>query len=264
MLIVFDLLVDERGELLTGLPLYKRRPRLERFAERYLTKKERFCLSPATEDRRRARRWLVSAKGGLDGVLAKRLDLAYRSGDRTGMQKIKRLRTAECVIGGFRYAEGEKEIGSLLLGLYDAEGRLDYVGFASGLTRDERRKLVPKLERIVKPPGFTGRAPGGPSRWNRGKNTDWCPLAPKLVVEVRYDHVTNARFRHGTRLLRWRPDKAPAQCTLDQIVPRRRFTAPRAPAPAAAAAAAGGAARGAPRSTAARSRAPGLRVRGGA
>ena len=135
------------------------------------------------------------------------------------MLKIKSHRSADCVIGGFRYAKGEsKGIGSLLLGLYNGEGLLDHVGFASAFKAPERLELLPKLKPLVAPPGFTGKAPGGPSRWNNGEEKEWHPLQPKLVVEVSYDHFTGGRFRHGTKVLRWRPDKAPRQCTLEQVV----------------------------------------------
>jgi ATP-dependent DNA ligase len=133
------------------------------------------------------------------------------------MQKIKRERTADCVVGGFRHASRGKAVGSLLLGLYDKSGLLHHVGFTSSLAADVREGLLAKLEELVEPPGFTGRAPGGPSRWSTERTTQWEPLAPKLVVEVAYDHVSGGRFRHGTRFLRWRPDKAPKQCTLKQI-----------------------------------------------
>jgi ATP-dependent DNA ligase len=132
--------------------------------------------------------------------------------------KVKRRRTADCVVGGYRYASKGGGIGSLLLGLYDEEGRLNHVGFCSSLSAAERRGLTDKLERLRKPPGFTGRAPGGPSRWSTERSAEWEPLAPKLVVEVEYDHVSNERFRHGTRFVRWRPDKAPRQCTMEQLV----------------------------------------------
>jgi len=218
-LIVFDLLVDEKGVSLVGETLAQRRPRLEAFAKKYLTKHPQVRLSPATEDPRQAIRWFEKTRGALDGVIAKRRDLPYRSGDRTGMQKIKQKRTADCVVGGFRYASNKGAgIGSLLLGLYDdADGLLHHVGFCSGLSATERKELVPKLKALIQPPGFTGRAPGGPSRWSTERSTEWEPLRPKLVVEVAYDHVSGGRFRHGTAFLRWRPDKAPKQCTFDQI-----------------------------------------------
>jgi ATP-dependent DNA ligase len=177
-------------------------------------------LSPATADLKQLARWQAELKGrGIDGVMAKRLEARYLSGERGGMQKVKWLRTVDCVVGGFRYGSREPTVvGSLLLGLYDAEGRLDHIGFCASLRADERRALTGKLERLVKPPGFTGSAPGGPSRWNRGRSGDWQPLDPVLVVEVSYDHFSGGRFRHGTRFLRWRPDKDPRQCTIDQVL----------------------------------------------
>ena len=153
-----------------------------------------------------------------NGIIAKRTDMPYQSGNRTGMVKIKKLRTADCVVGGFRYASKSKTVvGSLLLGLYDDDGLLHHVGFCSSFKSDERKKLAKMLEPLIKEPGFTGRAPGGPSRWSTERSGEWKPVAPKLVVEVRYDHFTNERFRHGTAFLRWRPDKAPKQCTMKQV-----------------------------------------------
>ena len=217
MFIVFDLLVDERGKSWVGAPLARRRKRLESFAKRFLAKHPRIALSPATTDRSVALRWFRSTRGALDGVIAKRVDLDYRSGDRTGMQKIKQRRTADCVVGGFRHASAGRAIGSLLLGLYDDEGLLHHVGFTSSLGARERRELLPRLEKLVEPPGFTGNAPGGPSRWSTERSTEWQPLRPSLVVEIEYDHVTGRRFRHGTRFVRFRPDKSPRQCTFEQI-----------------------------------------------
>ncbi len=217
LLIVFDLLVDEKGTPLVGHPLQERRPRLEAFAARFLAGHPSVRLSPATAEPEDALRWFREARGALDGVIAKRRDMPYRSGDRTGMQKIKQRRTADCVVGGFRYASAGRVIGSLLLGLYDEKGLLHHVGFTSGLAAPERKALVPKLEALVKPPGFTGHAPGGPSRWSTERSSEWQPLQPKLIVEVEYDHVSGGRFRHGTRFVRWRPDKAPRQCTFEQI-----------------------------------------------
>ena len=175
--------MDEKGSSLAGETLAKRRRKLEEFAQRHLGRKGSIRLSPATTDRAVAQKWLRGSGGALDGVVAKRLDVPYRSGNRTGMQKIKRMRTADCVVGGFRYGTGSKTIGSLLLGLYDEQGRLDHVGFCSSLSAAERKKLTPELEKLVKPPGFTGRAPGGPSRWSTKRSGEWEPLAPKLVVE---------------------------------------------------------------------------------
>jgi ATP-dependent DNA ligase len=216
-LVVFDLLVDERGRSLVGLSLAERRTRLEAFAGRYFPSEGNIELSQASRRVGTAQKWLAGTTGDLDGVVAKRLDLPYRSGERDGMVKVKRRRTADCVVGGYRYASKGGGLGSLLLGLYDEEGRLNHVGFCSSLSASERRGLTDKLERLRKLPGFTGRAPGGPSRWSTERSAEWEPLAPKLVVEVEYDHVTNERFRHGTRFVRWRPDKAPRQCTMEQL-----------------------------------------------
>jgi ATP-dependent DNA ligase len=173
-------------------------------------------LSPRTISHVTANAWLARAGGALDGVIAKRLDGAYRSGERA-MLKVKRLRTADCVVGGFRYGKGSKLVGSLLLGLYNEQGKLDHVGFTSTIKNTERKQLTEKLEALIASPGFTGDAPGAPSRWSNERSAQWEPLKPKLVVEVCYDHVSGDRFRHGTRLLRWRPDKAPRQCTFEQI-----------------------------------------------
>jgi ATP-dependent DNA ligase len=175
------------------------------------------ALSPVTRDVKVARRWFAAAGKALDGVIAKRSDLAYQTGERTGMQKIKRQRTADCVIGGFRYATKSRVVGSLLLGLYDDDGLLHHVGFTSSIPKVERAELTKKLEKLVEPPGFTGNAPGGPSRWSTERSTQWQPLKPKLVIEVEYDHFTGGRFRHGTRLVRWRPDKSPRQCKMEQV-----------------------------------------------
>jgi ATP-dependent DNA ligase len=217
-LMVFDLLVDERGRALVDLPLSQRRERLERFARRWFPSSKQLVLSRATRRLATARTWLAGGgDGDLDGVVAKQVELPYRSGERDGMLKVKRMRTADCVVGGFRYASKGGGIGSLLLGLYDSEGKLDHVGFCSSMSAAEKRGLAPRLERLRRPPGFTGRAPGGPSRWSTERTTEWEPLAPKLVVEVRYDHVSNGRFRHGTKFLRWRPDKVPTQCTMEQL-----------------------------------------------
>ena len=133
------------------------------------------------------------------------------------MQKIKNYRTADCVVGGFRYNEGKPLVGSLLLGLYDENGLLHHVGFTSTIRNEDKPALTAKLKTLIAPPGFTGGAPGGPSRWSTQRSGEWQPLKPKLVVEVSYDHFSGDRFRHGTKLLRWRPDKAPRQCTFEQV-----------------------------------------------
>lgn len=215
--IVFDLLVDDSAKALVDLPLNKRRPKLESFAKKYLTKNKTIELSPKTRDVRIAHEWLSTTGIKLDGVIAKRLDLPYRSGERDGMQKVKRMRTADCVVGGFRYASKGKVVGSLLLGLYDDEGLLHHCGFTSSFNEDQKKELTAKLEPLIKPPGFTGNKPGGPSRWSTKRSAEWEPLRTKLVVEVQYDHFTGGRFRHGTKFLRWRPDKKPKQCLLTQV-----------------------------------------------
>ncbi len=221
LLIVFDLLVDADGRVLTGMPLSERRPELESFYKKYCRASPLLRLTPATAKLADAKRWLSRVGATLDGVVAKRRDLPYRSGDRSGMQKIKNYRSADCVVGGFRYNEGSPLVGSLLLGLYDKDGLLHHVGFTSTIKREEKPALTRKLKALIAPPGFTGNSPGGPSRWSTERSGEWKPLKPKLVVEVCYDHFSGDRFRHGTRLLRWRPDKSPRQCTLDQVKQRK-------------------------------------------
>ncbi len=217
LLIVFDLLLGADGKALLDRPLCERRRKLEAFAREHLHAAARIRLSPATTQLGAAKRWLERVGATLDGIIAKRRDVEYRSADRSGMQKIKSYRSADCVVGGFRYNEGRPVVGSLLLGLYDADGLLHHVGFTSTIKRDDKPALTKKLENLVAPPGFTGNAPGGPSRWSTKRSGEWKPLRPKLVVEVCYDHFTGERFRHGTKLLRWRPDKSPKQCTMEQV-----------------------------------------------
>jgi ATP-dependent DNA ligase len=217
--VAFDLLVGERGGGLAVRKFAERRRRLEAFASRYFPENGGVRLSPQTADPVAARRWLDAAHGGLDGVMAKRADLPYRAGTRDGMRKIKRVRSVECVVGGFRLQEDGRQVASLLLGLYDDAGLLHHVGFTSSLRNADRAEITHRVRARVAPPGFTGRAPGGPSRWSGGRSNEWKPVAPELVVEVEYDHFSQGRFRHGTRLLRWRPDKAPEQCTFDQLDP---------------------------------------------
>jgi ATP-dependent DNA ligase len=216
-LIVFDLLVDAKGKSLVALPLAERRAALEAFVAKEVPSSLRVRLSPATTKMTTVKRWFRSVGGGLDGVIAKQLDLSYQSGTRDGMKKMKSMRTAECVVGGFRYASKGKLVGSLLLGLYDDGGLLHHVGFTSNIPNDQKPAVTKQLEGLVKPPGFTGQAPGGPSRWSTARSAEWQPLAPKLVVEVRYDHFSGGRFRHGTSFLRWRPDKPPRRCTIAQV-----------------------------------------------
>jgi ATP-dependent DNA ligase len=220
LFLAFDLL-RKGGSKLETKPLAKRRPLLEDFAARYFTATSRFRLSPASLKLPDAHHWLASAGDGSDGVIAKRLDLSYQAGNRDGAQKIKRYRSADCVIGGFRYGEnaqaGRKVVGSILLGLYDVDGLLHHVGFSSGIKAKDKPALTGKLEAIGQDRSFTGNAPGGPSRWSTKRSSEWQPVKPKYVVEVSYDHFTGGRFRHGTSILRWRPDKKPAQCTFEQL-----------------------------------------------
>jgi ATP-dependent DNA ligase len=264
---VFDLLVDGQGRSLAARPLSARRMALQEFAaanicaelDRKRSKKigsrttlngdrKRIILSPASADFAIAEKWMrEGAASGWDGVVAKRLDCEYMSGERTGMVKIKRIRTADCVVGGFRWARGKnsegkaadskstssktadpkkrptEEVGSLLLGLYNKNGELDHIGFSSSFTREDRKKLKSILKPYMGGEGFSGKAPGGPSRWTRdARDTEWFPLKPKLVGEFQYDHFSGGRFRHGTKFLRWRPEKKPEQCTMEQIRPAKK------------------------------------------
>lgn len=201
---------------LGAVPLIERSLSERRAALERLELGEGFELSPITLDIAEAERWLQTSGGALDGVVAKRRDEGYRPGERA-MLKRKPRRTADCVVGGFRYDTGGKVVASLLLGLYDAGGKLHHVGFTSALSAEDRRALTPRLEALAGPSAFDGSAPGGPSRWSNGRSSEWQPLRPELVVEVGYDQVTGRRFRHGTSFIRWRPDKAPRQCGLDQL-----------------------------------------------
>src|SRR5262245_842721 len=214
--IVFDLLAENQKSYLK-LDLHDRRQLVEKFARSIFRHAKGVRLSPTTNDYGIATDWFAKTGRDLDGIIAKRLDAAYASGERSAAVKVKKIRTADCVVGGFRYATGKRVIGSLLLGLYGGDSLLHHVGFISGFKASERRALTEKFERLKKPPGFTGNAPGGPSRWSTERTGEWQPVAPKIVVEVGYDHFTGGRFRHGTRFLRWRPDKDPRQCTMDQV-----------------------------------------------
>jgi ATP-dependent DNA ligase len=222
--IAFDLLAQNRDRYLER-PLKERRKLLEKFAKQNFKSNKAIRLSPATTNLKQAKKWFDKAGGDLDGVIAKRLDMPYRSGERDAAFKIKQIRSADCVIGGFRYAGGAKILGSLLLGLYE-DGLLHHVGFTSAFNKEERKTLTKKFEALRKPPGFTGNAPGGPSRWSTYRQSgsersgEWEPVDPKIVVEVSYDHFTGGRFRHGTKILRWRKDKSPKQCTMDQVTGR--------------------------------------------
>lgn len=214
-LIAFDMLMTPKGEILLDAPLERRRAALEAFAGN-VPAGTGLTLSPFTRDRSEADSWLGRTDASVDGVVAKRLDGRYEPGERS-MIKVKRLKTADCVVGGFRYGRDNRLVGSLLLGLFDDDGLLDHVGYTSTISNDERPALTKRLEAMAGPPGFTGKAPGGPSRWSTDRTGQWEPLRHELVVEVRYDHVTGDRFRHGTKLMRWRPDKSPRQCTHEQI-----------------------------------------------
>jgi ATP-dependent DNA ligase len=216
LFVAFDLLVPERGNALVDRPLRERRERLESFSEKYFTSDVR--LSPHTTDYAQAEAWLSGHRGGLDGVVAKRLDMAYRSGERDGMVKIKRYRSADCVVAGLRWSSaGKSSIGSLLLGLYDEDGLLHHVGFTASMPRDVKAEVTKHVQPFIGGPGFSGRSPGGPSRWATERSAEWVPLRPDLVVEVRYDHFSEGRFRHGTTFMRWRPDKEPKQCRFNTL-----------------------------------------------
>jgi ATP-dependent DNA ligase len=218
-LTLFDMLIGPDAERVMDRPLTERRRALESFAKR-IRPREQLTLSVCTHDYDEARQWLADLRHGTDGVIAKRLDEPYAPGERT-MVKVKHVRSADCVVGGFRYASAGGLIGSLLLGLYDEGGRLNHVGYTSTIKNAERAALTRKLEALREPPGFTGDAPGGPSRWSTQRSGEWEPVRPVLVAEVRFDHVTGGRFRHGTQFVRWRPDKSPRQCTFEQIAPPR-------------------------------------------
>jgi ATP-dependent DNA ligase len=211
----FDLLALKSKDF-TALPIEERREKLNAFFESVDDKL--LHLSPATTDRKLALQWFEKFGSlGLDGVMAKRIGEPYHSGDREGMVKVKHLKTADCVVGGFRYGEGTKSVGSLLLGLYDDEGRLVYIGHSSSIKRDDRDALTKKLESMRGENPFEVRVPGGPSRWATEKSSEWEPVRPELVCEVEFDYFSQGRFRHGSKFLRWRPDKKPRQCGMEQV-----------------------------------------------
>jgi ATP-dependent DNA ligase len=214
--VLFDILETEKGVNLMALPLSKRRRFVEQFWKQYCTKEKAIKLSPQTDSMAEAMKWLQSPGWYIDGIVAKKGTDVYVPGERV-MQKYKRIRTADCVVGGFRYGTDSNEVGSLLLGLYDNAGRLNHVGFTSSIAKSDKPSLTKKLEKLIHEPGFTGNAPGGPSRWSTERSAEWKPLLPQIVVEVSFDHVTDHRFRHGTKLVRFRPDKSPRQCTMEQL-----------------------------------------------
>ncbi len=214
--VIFDILETEDNQTPMSAPLSQRRQILEQFYEAYCSKEKAIRLSPQTDQLHEAMDWLSSPGWYIDGIVAKKSTDVYAPGERV-MQKYKPMRTADCVVGGFRYGKDSDKVGSLLLGLYDDAGRLNHVGFTSGIAKAEKPSLTKKLERLIQEPGFTGNAPGAPSRWSTERSTQWKPLSPTLVVEVSFDHVTDDRFRHGTKLIRFRPDKSPRQCTMEQL-----------------------------------------------
>ena len=215
--IAFDILLW-KGEAIHELPLEKRRKELER-------KAKRFELSPYSRELKDAERWLDRLEAaGLDGVVAKKLGTAYLPGSRDGVVKVKKYKTADCVIVGYRDSDKAKgRISTLLLGLYGTDGELDFVGHCSGMPAAVRKQIEAELPKL-REPGFLSdkRIPGGQSRWTAGKELAWNPVRPELVCEVRYDKLEKNRFRHGTRFIRFRPDKDADQCTWAQVRPPRR------------------------------------------
>ena len=219
--LVFDLLVDDKSHSLVKETQAARRERLELFFKTFKGNAN-VRLSPMTREHGEAEKWMQSlAVTGFDGVVAKALDQPYHSGERA-MRKIKRIRTADCVVGGFRYASKGGEVGSMLLGVYNDEGQLDHIGFSSSFPLEQRKELKKILKPYTGGEGFTGKAPGGPSRWSTERSGEWERLDPKLVCEVTYDHFSGGRFRHGTKFLRWRPEKDPRSCTYEQITPAKQ------------------------------------------
>ncbi len=212
--VAFDVLLWE-GEPIHERPLRERRAAL-------LAKAKGIPVSPASSDVAQARAWLARLEMlGLDGVIAKRVDLAYMPGSREAVRKVKKHKTADCVIVGYRV--NGKRIAVLNLGLYRTDGTLDFAGHTSGIAgplQQQLQDLLPPLRVEMEP--TTGRQPGGESRWSRGRDLEWIPVKPVVVCEVRYDKVEEDRFRHGTRFLRFRPDTDPKQCTWDQVRPRRK------------------------------------------
>jgi ATP-dependent DNA ligase len=176
-------------------------------------------ITPQTDSADEAREWMEEYEAqGLDGIVAKRLEDVYQPGKRA-MVKVKRERTIDCVVGGYRTSKSGSAVGSLLLGLYGPDGTLHYVGHTSSFKVAERRELLEKLRPLEGRVSFEGgRAPGGPSRWSGGRDTTYVPLEPSLVCEVAFDRMLGGhRFRHSARFLRWRPDKPPSACTFDQL-----------------------------------------------
>src|SRR5947208_7568505 len=215
--VAFDVLVW-KGAPVWKEPLEKRRRELERKAKKFL-------LSPVSRDRKQAEKWLARLEqAGLDGVIAKQLGSPYRPGSREAVVKVKPYRTADCVIVGFRWSDkADGRISTLLLGLYGDESELDFVGHCSGFPASVRRELEEKLPKMVSKGKLSDkRIPGGQSRWSAGRELDWNPVRPRVVVEVRYDKLERNRFRHGRKFIRFRPDKDPKDCTWREVRPPRR------------------------------------------
>ncbi|MGO8686569.1 MAG: ATP-dependent DNA ligase [Candidatus Dormibacteria bacterium] len=217
--IAFDLLAEGEEDL-RDQPLHARARRLRAA----LTPSPQVALTPQTTDAGEAAAWFDRYEGaGCDGVVAKPLDSTYRSGDR-GWTKVKHLRTVDCVVGGYRRDLKMDAVASLLLGLHDETGVLHHVGHTSSFSAAERRELLVRLRPLEGGTSFgEGRTPGGPSRWTRGRDADWVAVRPELVCEVAFDHLQGNRFRHASRFLRWRPDKAAAECGYDQLLPPHPF-----------------------------------------
>lgn len=216
-LVAFDLLAD-RGEDLRSAPFAERRSRLERL---FGSLGHPWNLTPSTTDASVAERWFTEFEAaGCDGIVAKALAKPYAGGKRE-MIKVKHRRDADCVVGGYRVHKDGDKIGSILLGLYTADGELHFIGHCSGFSDHDRSEMLRRFEQIRSDDSFGGdedvRVPGAESRWSSGKDLSWVPVQPGVVVQVSYDQITGGRFRHATRFERWRPDKDPSQCTMDQL-----------------------------------------------
>ena len=214
-LVAFDLLSD-RGEDLRAAPFSGRRERLQALASRLTFP---WHLTPQTDSEETARRWFDEFESaGCDGIIAKVPDLAYQHGKRA-MIKIKHRRTVDCVVGGFREHKDGGKIGSLLLGVYDDQGQFHFIGHCSGFPDGQRVEIYKRFLELVAENSFDeeARAPGAPSRWSSEKDAAWTPVQPGVVVEVSYDQLEGHRFRHATRFHRWRPEKDPMSCTMDQL-----------------------------------------------
>lgn len=217
-LVVFDLL-RENGQDVTGRSLSERRDRLQQA----ITASDQVSITPQSDDPETASRWFSDYEGaGLDGIIAKRVDQPYLAGER-GWVKVKHLRTVDCVVGGYRTDEKQSAIVSLLLGLFNDSGVFNFVGHTSSFSAAQRRQLLAELSPLAGESFGAGRTPGAPSRWSSGKNLTWTSIRPERVCEVNFDYLQGSRFRHAARFLRWRDDKAPQECTFDQIARPEHF-----------------------------------------